>query len=76
MLIITLGALCIIAGIIYLGATAIWGGPLSRGRGSAAAHDTLEPPGRAIAVSGLRRTWPGAALVVIGALLMLANAMI
>jgi hypothetical protein len=69
------GAQIILAGIVYLGAVAIWGGPLSRGRHFAAAHDTLEPAGRAVTAFELARTWPGVALIVMGAL-MLARAMI
>lgn len=76
MLVILSGAVLVLAGVVYLGAAAIWLGPLSRSRRSAAATDTLEPSGRGIAVFGLSRNWPGLALIVIGGLLMLAGTVI
>lgn len=75
MFVIWLGALLVVAGVLYMTATAIWKGPMSalkRSR-SGPASDTLEPPGRDITVFALSRNWPGLALMVIGAILLLVG---
>ena len=76
MLVVFVGALAVLAGVIYLGVAAIWKGPLSRSKSSSAAADTLEPRGWGITVFGLSQNWPGLALVLIGGLLMLVGAAI
>ena len=72
MLLIWIGALMIIAGVVYMAGQAIWRGPLSasRRRPSAVAVDTLEPPQRGMRIFGLARNWPGLALIVFGAVLL------
>ena len=77
MLTIWLGALLVLAGILYLVAKAIWKGPMSgssRTR-AGATSPTLEPAGSGI-VFGLSRNWPGLALMALGGLLLLAGAMV
>lgn len=76
MLVVFIGALAVLAGVIYLGVAAIWKGPLSRSKSSSAAAHTLEPRGWGITVFELSRNWPGLALVLVGCLLMLAGAAI
>jgi hypothetical protein len=73
MLTIWLGALLFLAGILYMVATAIWKGPMSR-TPAGTTSPTLEPPGRGIAVFGLARNWPGLALMALGGILLLAGA--
>jgi hypothetical protein len=74
MAVIWLGVLLIIGGILFMAAQAIWPGRLSewRSRGSRAGG-TLEPkePARGF---DLARSWPGLALIALGAVLLLAAA--
>ena len=77
MLLIWLGALCIVGGVLLLAIPPIWRGRLSgrQSRSAVIADGTLEPrrPGAGF---GLKTNWPGFALIAVGALLMLAGAMI
>jgi hypothetical protein len=77
MLLIWLGALCIVGGVLLLAVSPIWRGRLSgrRSRSAVIADGTLEPrrPGAGF---GLKTSWPGFALIAVGALLMLVGAMI
>ena len=76
MLVIWLGALLIISGVLFMAAQAIWRGRLSMKRPRpAAAGDTLEPPERGGGF-GLGTNWPGFALIALGAILLLAGAVI
>lgn len=70
------GSLAVLAGVIYLGVAAVWNGPLSQTRRSAATADTLEPRRNGSTVFELSQNWPGFALVLVGGLLMLAGAVI
>lgn len=74
MLIVWLGALLVVGGLVLTAAPAIWRGRLS-GRPSrpAATGDTLEPakPGAGF---GLSRNWPGLAMIVLGAILLVVGA--
>src|SRR3954466_4359637 len=76
-LLIWLGALCIVGGVLLLSIPPIWRGRLSgrRSRSAGVADGTLEPrrPGAGF---GLKTSWPGFALIAVGALLMLVGAMI
>jgi hypothetical protein len=74
MLVLFFGSLAVLAGVIYLGVAAVWNGPLSRTRRSAAAADTLEPRRDGSTVFDLSQNWPGLALALVGGLLMLAGA--
>ena len=77
MLVIWLGALLVIAGVIYMAMRAIWKGPMSgpNQTRSGLSRDTLEPPGRGgeISVFALSRNWPGLMLMMVGAILLLAG---
>lgn len=70
-----IGALMVIAGLLLMAAQPLWRGRLSglRRTHSAEPSVTLEPerPARGF---GIRANWPGLALVVIGAILLLAGA--
>jgi hypothetical protein len=72
-----LGALLVLSGVLFMAGQAIWHGRLSGRRSRAAAADanTLEPrkPGAGL---GLATNWPGLALVALGALLLLAGAVV
>lgn len=67
-----LGALLVIAGVVYMAAQPLWRGRLSDARPSSRA-DSLEPaaPARGF---GLSSNWPGLALAGAGALLLLGSA--
>lgn len=73
MLIIWLGGALVIAGLLFLAARAIWGGRLSDPTRSASAKDTLEPPRNGLRFLALGQTWPGLAMMVIGAVLLLVG---
>lgn len=71
-LLIWIGALLVIAGILYGAAQALWGGRLSdvRRSGAGRAAASLEPQQSPRAFS-LRTHWPAFALVLLGSLLLL-----
>jgi hypothetical protein len=74
MLVIWLGGLLIVSGLVFMAAQPIWRGRLSGRRSrSAVASDTLEPrrPGAGF---GLATSWPGLALIALGAILLLVGA--
>jgi hypothetical protein len=76
MLVISLGALLVVSGVLFLAAQPIWRGRLSERRSrSAPAGPTLEPrrPGAGL---GLRTNWPGLALIALGAILLLVGAVL
>jgi hypothetical protein len=75
MTLVLLGALLILAGIVFMAAQPIWRGRLSGGRRlrSGPPSDTLEPP-RPARGFGIKSNWPGMALVVLGGVLLLIGA--
>ena len=75
MLITWLGALFVVAGLVFMAAQAIWGGRLSNLRRSRSAVPglTLEPK-RPAGGFGLKANWPGFVLIALGAVLLLAAA--
>lgn len=76
MLAIVLGALLVVGGVLYMAAQPIWRGRLSERRTPATpTGDTLEPE-KPAAGFGLAANWPGLALVALGALLLLAGAVL
>ena len=72
MLVIWLGALLVIAGVLFLAYQAIGRGRLSgQSTSSSAPVDTLEPPRQGMRFLGLGSNWPGFLLIVVGGLLLL-----
>lgn len=72
-LLVWLGALLVIGGIVQMAAQPLWRGRLSdAGASSATGADSLEPP-RPTRGFGLRSNWPGIALIVVGAILLLGS---
>lgn len=76
MLLIWLGALLVVGGILYMAGHAIWRGRLSKSPSlpPAPPRGTLEPPARGVRFLGLGENWPGLALMVLGAILLLFGA--
>jgi hypothetical protein len=70
---VSLGALLVLIGVVYMAAQPLWRGRLSGGRRlrSGKPSDTLEPqrPARGF---GIGSNWSGLALVAVGAVLLLA----
>ncbi|MGI6855816.1 hypothetical protein [Mesorhizobium sp. 1B3] len=77
MLIIWLGGALVIAGLLYLAGQAIWRGRMSEAPQArpAPSKGTLEPPQRGVRFLALGPNWPGLALMVAGALLLLVGAL-
>jgi hypothetical protein len=72
MLVIWLGALLVIAGVLFLANQAIGRGRLSgQGASSSAPVDTLEPPRQSMRFLGMGSNWPGIVLIVVGGALLL-----
>jgi hypothetical protein len=73
MIAVSIGALLVIAGFLFMARTAIFRDNLSEPH--APAYDpggvTLEPHHRGLRFLGIQANWPGMAMVVIGALLLL-----
>ncbi len=73
MLFISVGALLILGGVIFMADQAIWGGRLSgRLKRSWVPVETLEPRERGGGF-GLATYWPGFAMIALGAILLLAG---
>src|SRR5829696_980666 len=70
MLMIWLGALLVIAGVLFMAAQPMWRGRLSKA--AAPADGSLEPsrPARGF---GFKANWPGFAMVAAGAILLLVG---
>ena len=74
MLTIWLGAALVIGGVLFMAEQTLLGGRLSgRLRRSPAEVGTLEPRERGGGF-GLKTQWPGAAMIAVGAVLLLAAA--
>lgn len=75
-----LGALLVIAGVVYMAMKAIWKGPMSGPNQTRPGlpRDTLEPPGRGgeIGVFALSRNWPGLVLMAVGGILLLTGVVV
>jgi hypothetical protein len=69
------GALLVVAGVVFTATQAIWRGRLSgvQRSPSGARGDTLEPSNPASGFS-LKANWPGLALIAFGAFLLLVGA--
>jgi hypothetical protein len=74
---IWLGALLVLAGVVYTAANSLSQGKMSeaRGRGEASADHTLEPPSGSRSLS-LKANWAGITLIAVGFLLLLSGAFI
>ena len=75
MLFFGLGALLVVVGLVALAGPPIWRGRLSgqRSRAATVADSTLEPrqPGAGFTLAA---SWPGLALIALGAILLLVGA--
>jgi hypothetical protein len=75
MLVISLGALFVVGGLVFMAAQPLWRGRLSDAKrtSSEKPRDTLEPrrPGAGF---GMKANWPGLVLMVLGGILLLAGA--
>ena len=71
-LLIWIGALLVVVGVLITAGQALWRGRLSDARRftPGVASDSLEPQGTYTSFS-LRANWPGLALMVVGAILLL-----
>lgn len=71
-----IGALLVIAGLVYMAGRAIWLGRMSGSRHAppAARGDTLEPPTGSVRFLGIGENWPGLALIVLGVILLFVGA--
>ena len=73
MFLMGLGALLVLAGVLYMARAAIWRGSLSGPDSSRPVRGTLEPPRRNLKFLGLGTNWPGILLMVIGAILLVSG---
>jgi uncharacterized membrane protein len=75
MILTWVGALLILCGVVLAASQVLWKGRLSDARkaGPAGADATLEPKGRVRALNP-KTHWPAVALVALGIILMLAEA--
>ena len=75
MLFFGFGALLVVVGLVMLAGPSIWRGRLSgkRSRAATVADNTLEPdkPGAGLTLAA---SWPGLALIALGAILLLVGA--
>jgi hypothetical protein len=65
------GALLFIAGVVYMAAVAIYRGRMSDPGADPSDPATLEPRHRGVGFLGWKANWPGIAMIVLGALLLL-----
>ena len=75
MLVISLGALFVVGGLVFMAAQPLWRGRLSDAKRTSSEKpcDTLEPrrPGAGF---GMKANWPGLVLIVLGGILLLVGA--
>ena len=74
MLVIWIGAACVLIGLLISAGQAIGRGPLSVARRSRSAGPTLEPNTPTGGGFGFKANWPGLALIAVGAVLLLVGA--
>ncbi len=71
---IWLGALLLVAGVVYMAVAATWRGRMSDAAQSAApGRDTLEPAHRGVGFLGFGSNWPGILMAAVGAILLLVG---
>ena len=66
-----LGAALVILGVLYSAYVAIFRGRMSNPHTTRAGVPTLEPKRSGIRVLGVRDNWPGLAMIVVGAAILL-----
>lgn len=69
-----LGALLVVVGVLLLATPAIWRGRLSGRLSRSTASDRTLEPRRPGAGFSLKTSWPGFALIALGAILLLVGA--
>ncbi|CAH2409550.1 hypothetical protein [Mesorhizobium escarrei] len=80
---VLIGALLIVAGVVYMAGAALWRGRLSDPAPARAAPDrstpnlamsgpTLEPRRRGLGFLGLSQNWPGLLMMAVGFILLLS----
>lgn len=83
MAVVLIGALLIVAGVVYMAGAALWRGQLSEPAPARAAPDrstpnlatpgpTLEPRRRGLGFLGLSQNWPGLLMMAVGFILLLS----
>jgi hypothetical protein len=73
LIIFWLGALLVVCGVVLTAAPPIWRARLSGRRSRSTVADRTLEPRRPGAGFGLKRTWPGLALIALGAILLLVG---
>ena len=76
LLLIWLSAALVLGGVLFIAVQAIWRGALSVPRRSRSAGATLEPRTPGLPAFGLKANWPGLALIALGAILLIAAAIV
>ncbi|RWK57224.1 hypothetical protein [Mesorhizobium sp.] len=86
MAVVLIGALLIVAGVVYMAGAALWRGRLSDPAPARAAPDrstplvtpgpTLEPRRRGLGFLGLSQNWPGLLMMAVGFILLLSVAVL
>ena len=76
MILVLVGALLVLAGVVFMAGQPLWHGRLSGRRRlrSTESSGTLEPERPPAGSFGIKSNWPGLALVALGAVLLLAGA--
>jgi len=71
--VVWIGALLFICGLLFMARSTIFRGDMSQAHSSAydPAGLTLEPNRRGLRFLGVKANWPGVALIVVGALMLL-----
>lgn len=83
MTVVLIGALLIVAGVVYMAGAALWRGRLSDPAPARAVPDrstpdlatpgpTLEPRRRGLGFLGLSQNWPGLLMMAVGFILLLS----
>ena len=71
-----IGSLLVLCGLVYMAGVAIYRGRLSDARLKQGGTPTLEPRHRSLAFLGPKANWPALLLIAIGALLLIAPALL
>ena len=71
-----IGSLLVLCGLVYMAGIAIYRGRLSDARLKQGGTPTLEPRHRSLAFLGPKANWPALLLIAIGAMLLIAPALL